>query len=294
MKPTLIFFLLLISQQLIWAQTDDLKAEIQKIISTRNADVGVAVSSLENPKDSLSVNGYKPYPLMSVVKFYVALAILHKVDEKKLFLEQRIKITQADLDPDTYSPMRDQKPKEGFEITLKELLSYAVGQSDNIAYLKLVDLLGDITQVHDFVNGIGVKGVSLVSTYRESFERVLQNTSTPWAAHSLLVKFYKGKILKKESRAILWEMMTETSTGPDRLKGLLPAGTTVAHKTGTAGWHETMGMNMAVNDIGIVTLPKGGYYVIAVFVTKSKENDAENAKIVAEVNKACWDYYTKK
>lgn len=294
MKKIFGIFIFIVFQQSLSAQTDSLKVQIQKIISARKADVGVAVCSLENPKDTLSINGYKPYPLMSVIKFYAALVILHKVDEKKLFLEQRVRITPKDLDPQTYSPMRDAKPKEGFEITIKELLIYAVGQSDNIAYLKLVDLLGSIDVVHDFVKSNGIKGVSLVSTYRESFERVLQNTSTPWAANMLLTKFFKGKILTKESRAVLWEIMEETATGPDRLKGLLPMGTTVVHKTGTAGWDENTGMNMATNDIGIIKLPKGGHYVISVFVTQSKEKDAENAKIIAEISKTCWDYYTKR
>lgn len=286
--------LLLICQQHIGAQTDSLKAQIQKIIHARKADVGVAVCSFESPKDSLSINGYKPYPLMSVIKFFGALAVLHKIDQKKLSLDQKVHVNKEDLNPNTYSPMRDHKPKEGFEATVQELLIYSVGQSDNIAYLKLVDLLGGIQMVDDFIRNSGIQGVSLVSTYRDPLERVLQNTSTPMAANALLTAWYQGKILKKKSREVLLKIMLETGTGPDRLKGLLPVGTLVAHKTGTADWDEKTGIDMAFNDIGIVTLTRGKHYVVSVFITQSSEKDEENAKVIAEIGKACWDYFESK
>jgi beta-lactamase class A/beta-lactamase class A VEB len=59
--------------------------------------------------------------------------------------------------------------------------------------------------------------------------------------------------------------MKETETGKNRLKGQLPRGTIVAHKTGTSGTNKTTGITAAVNDIGIVFLPNGGHFFISVF-----------------------------
>ena len=83
--------------------------------------------------------------------------------------------------------------------------------------------------------------------------------------------------------------MAETSTGTNRLKGLLPKGTEVAHKTGSSGQED--GLTAAFNDVGIVKLPNGKHYAIAVFITDSKEDDENNAAIIAEISKAVWDYY---
>jgi len=87
--------------------------------------------------------------------------------------------------------------------------------------------------------------------------------------------------------------MRETSTGPERLKGQLPEGTVVAHKTGYSGAHKTTGVYAAVNDIGIVSLPNGKYFYISVFVTDSKEDFDTNEKIIADIARAAWDHFSR-
>jgi beta-lactamase class A len=85
-------------------------------------------------------------------------------------------------------------------------------------------------------------------------------------------------------------LMKETKNAPNRIKGLLPEGTVVMHKPGTSGADEN-GMNIAFNDLGMVTLPNGKHFVISVFITNSKESDEVNAAIIAEISKAAWDYF---
>ena len=81
--------------------------------------------------------------------------------------------------------------------------------------------------------------------------------------------------------------MIESPTGPKRLKGLLPAGTIVAHKTGTSGTFK--GITAATNDIGIITLPNGRHLAIAVFVSDSPANEATREETIAKIAKAVWD-----
>ena len=83
--------------------------------------------------------------------------------------------------------------------------------------------------------------------------------------------------------------MTETPTGPKRLKGLLPTTTVVAHKTGTSG--SSNGITAATNDIGLVTLPDGRHLAIAVFVSDSPADLATRERVIAEIAKAVWDQY---
>ena len=65
----------------------------------------------------------------------------------------------------------------------------------------------------------------------------------------------------------------------------------VAHKTGSSGTNKE-GLTAAVNDIGIVFLPNGKHFFISVFVTNSKENAETNEKIIADIAKATYDFYT--
>jgi beta-lactamase class A len=123
-----------------------------------------------------------------------------------------------------------------------------------------------------------------------SWEPQFENYSSPNSAVELLKALHNGKILSPKSRAYVQKMLLETSTGPNRLKGLLPKGTVVAHKTGTSGINKQTGEIAAVNDIGIVTLPNGNQFAIAVLVSKSKEKVETNEKIIAEIAKVSYDY----
>gem|GEM_PF-3234622 len=79
-----------------------------------------------------------------------------------------------------------------------------------------------------------------------------RNWATPKGAIALLKLLYEGKVLSAQSRELLTKLMIETPTGPRRIKGLLPRGTIVAHKTGTSS--TVNGITAATNGIGIISL----------------------------------------
>ena len=118
---------------------------------------------------------------------------------------------------------------------------------------------------------------------------IYANQSSPKDMLELLRMFYDNELLSKKSNELLWGKMVETSTGPDRIKGLLPEGTIVGHKAGTSGTDEN-GITAAFNDIGIVKLSNGGSFAIVIFISNSKEDDDTNAKAIAEISKATYDY----
>jgi beta-lactamase class A len=76
-----------------------------------------------------------------------------------------------------------------------------------------------------------------------------------------------------------------------RLKGMLPAGTPVAHKTGTGGTRD--GVTSATNDVGIITLPNGKHIAIAVFVGDSRADEETREAVIARMAKAAWDTWNK-
>ncbi|MGU5651675.1 class A beta-lactamase, subclass A2 [Aeromonas hydrophila] len=290
-RTVFILFLLVISPA--FARADALQTEIERLLATKKADVGVAVYGLEDGY-SLSVNGKTRYPMQSVFKFHIALTALSLVDKGTLHLDQKIRIDKKDLKPNTWSPIRDKHPQGGVELTLGEILRYTVAESDNNGCDILLRLIGGPEAVNRHIHGLGVGDFSIQFNEDEmhrKWDRQFSNWTTPEAAVALLTDFCKRKFLEQEQFDFLWKVMLETATGGGRITGLLPPGTPVAHKTGTSGVNGK-GVMAAVNDIGIVTLPDGRRFAIAVFVSNSKETMAANEKIIAEVAKAVWDHFS--
>ena len=100
----------------------------------------------------------------------------------------------------------------------------------------------------------------------------------------LLQQIWNRDILSEDSSALLVDIMYRCQTGEARLKGVLPAGTEVAHKTGTIG--ET------TNDVGIIDLPDGaGHVVTVVYVKQSEVEIPDREAVIAQIARAIHDYF---
>ncbi|MDE3212117.1 MAG: class A beta-lactamase, subclass A2 [Bacteroidota bacterium] len=287
-----LFFLF---NQDVFAQTGSLRQEIEKLISNRKADIGVSIKGIEQG-DTLSIQGDKSFPLESVFKFPIALYVLSRVDLHALSLDQKIPLRKQDVLPKTWSPIRDKYPNGGVSLPIDTILQYMVSESDNLGCDLLLKQVGGPLRVHNYVRQLGVPGFVIKvneKTMHRGFDMQRINTATPKAATQLLTLFYHRRILSQKSHDHLMEIMYQTSTGSARIKGQLPPGTPVAHKTGTSDTNKE-GLTLAVNDIGIVTLPNGNHFVISVFVSNSRENEETNDKIISDIARLTWDYFTRK
>jgi beta-lactamase class A len=75
--------------------------------------------------------------------------------------------------------------------------------------------------------------------------------------------------------------MTASDNPADRLKAGFPAGSVVAHKTGSGP--TILGVSTAYNDIAIATLPDGRKIMVVAFLSGSTAPEAERAKALADV-----------
>ena len=279
------------------AQTaDSFRQQIEQIVSAKNAVVGVAISG-NNGKDTLSINGVKHFPMQSVFKFHIALALLSEIDKGNFSLNQKIKIEKEELLPEIYSPIKEKYPN-GTSLTVSEILKYTITESDGIGCDLLLKLIGGPQTVEDYFTKNNFKDVSIKineEVMQSNWDLQFLNWTTPQAANETLSQFYynNNKLLSQKSYHFIWKLMRETETGKGRLKGKLPKGTIVAHKTGSSGVNNE-GLTAAVNDIGIVFLPNGKHFIISVFVTNSKEKSEINEKIIADIAKVTWDYFMAK
>lgn len=279
-----------------FAQKQDLKKEINAITNDKNATVAVSVTGIDFPLHFENKNGEKKLPMLSVFKFHIALAVLNKVDQGKLKLDQPIFIKKADLLENTWSPIREKYPDGNIEMPLSELIKYTVAKSDNNGCDLLLRLIGGTETVQKFINNKGIKNFTIKADeaqMHKGYEFMYWNTTTTNDSNLLLMNFFDGKVLSKNSTSFLMKTMIETTTGTTKIVAQLPKGTPVAHKTGSSGKDEK-GLTIAENDIGIITLPNGKHYAISVFVSDSMETEETNTKIIADISKRVFDYFSRK
>ncbi|HEX2869479.1 MAG TPA: class A beta-lactamase [Ignavibacteriales bacterium] len=272
----------------------DFEKKLEKIASDAKGRVGAGIMLAETGESSW-LNPDESFPMQSVYKLPIAMAMLSKVDSGLFSLDSMILVKKEDLvGKRVHSPIRDQNPAGNFYVSLRDLLRYALSESDGTASDVLIRLCGGPRGVMKYLSSLGIKDIHVLNTEKQmGLDNSLQykNSSTPGGAVRLLLLLSKGGLFKTETEKLLFKDITEASTGINRIKGMLPRGTITAHKTGTSGTDK--GITAATNDIGIVSLPDGRHLLIAIFVSDSKAPDNVRDSVIARIAKTGWDKYVK-
>lgn len=256
---------------------------VRELAHSLKARVGMAAEMLDTG-ETVMVGDEAAYPMQSIVKFVLALSVLKRVDQGTMNLEQIIRIRPEQLVKDTWSPLRERFPQGG-DFSLKELLRVTVQESDNNTCDLLFGLIGGPQAVQKDLKEWGIDGINVRFTEEEihrNHDLQYVNSSRPSAMNSLLRAFDEGKILKKGTQSVLWNIMAGCSTGPERLKGQLPQDYVVAHKTGS-GFTLPGGGVTARNDVGIIVLPNGRKMAVSVFIRDSKDSESACDRVIASM-----------
>jgi beta-lactamase class A len=302
----------------------ELEKQFAKIAKDAKGKVGVAAVVLETGEAAL-LNADDHYPMQSVYKLPISMAVMEQARLGKLDLDEEIGVTKEDMvRPGQASPLRDKNPNGG-EFTIRELIRFALVESDGTASDVLMRLAGGPKAVQDYLTQIGIRDMKVVNTEKEfalDWQTQYENWTTPIAAVELIRLVHTGrnasvneraptqlngtpsngrvsarnvnspsKIGSDEETDLIVQFMISAVTGPKRLKGLLPSGTRVAHKTGTSG--SRAGVTAATNDIGIIYLRDGRHLAIAVFVADSPANDKTREALIARTAKTAWDSWNR-
>jgi beta-lactamase class A len=231
----------------------------------------------------VEIQGAKQLPLYSVFKLPLAITVLKAVEENRLRLGQKVIVTREDVVPGWQG--NTDLWREPGERSLQQLLEFAIVRSDNTSSDKLLQLVGGPQAVTEHMRSLGLHNINIHTTVREiAARRANPNMGSASDLARLLVRLQKGEVLAPAQLSVLLDMMQRATTGARRLRGDLPAGTTVADKTGT-------GEN-TTNDVGLITLPPGkGHLAMAVFVNGSKLSSEAQEKLIAELARAAYDAY---
>jgi len=281
LKFTVVILLLVLAAS---GQQPGLRDSLEHIARDAKGSVGVALLYTASGKQ-LSFHGKDHFPMQSVFKFPLALKILHDVDEGVYSLDQLVHIDEQDWVKGTWSPLRDSCKGKTVNVPLREIVRYTVSASDNNGCDILFRVTGGPKAVENFIHEKGVQDISIVATEAEmarSWDVQYSNWCTPEAMNTLLRLFREGKMISSASTKLLMQFLIETTTGPHRIKGLLPTSLTVAHKTGTSNTNQ-QGITAATNDAGIITLDDGSHLIISVFVKDAHADEATREAVIARI-----------
>jgi beta-lactamase class A len=305
------------------ASLDRLETRIARAAAKARGGVGVGLKHLESGVE-LYVNGDEPYPMASTFKLPVLVELYAKAQAGTLKMDDPIEIGPLDqhLGSGELSP---QFELPGARLSLHNVANLMMMVSDNsaadicLAKAGIADVnrrLGALglkgirldrscqELILDYagLDTATLKNGPLEQTRRATaFMRQLndearwaaddrfaadpRDQATPRAFVALLEKLWRGEVVDRASSSAILETMKRCTTGPGRIKGMLPPDTVVAHKTGT------MGAGVC-NDVGIIELPDhAGHVALAVLTKRTKAQSPEVEAVIAEIARFAFDYF---
>ncbi len=268
---------------------EPLRQQIQAIAREAHGQVSVACS-LPGSALNCDLNPNAQPPMQSVFKLPLALTVLHQIEQGTFSLDQPVRFLPQDrILPHVYSPLQDQYPDAGVDIPLRELLRLSVSLSDNVAADILLRLVNGPKTVNTYIAELRINGFHLQDSEAVLHHEVpaqYRNWFAPAGAVQLLRRISDNSPLTPEHTDLLVGWMTP-ALRTKRLEANLPAGTRVAHKSGTSDVDH--GLAHATNDIGLIPLPDGRRIAIAVFVTDSTADQATREQVIARIARAAYD-----
>jgi beta-lactamase class A len=298
-----------------------LEQQMEYVAHVTDGVTGASALHIETGR-SVSMRGAEAFPMASAFKLPVAVQILSLVDEGKLTLDKMVSLSPPDLHPGS-GRLTELFFHPGVSLSIANLMELALVISDNTAADILLREAGGPAAVTARMRTIGLTGIRidrstavLISDWqgaknlppesqwtRELWDKLYdavperdhmrarrtetgdpKDTATPDDMTKLLLRLWKREILTPASAAILLDIMDRCQTGKSRIKGLLPPGTDVAHKTGSLGG--------VANDIGFIALPgDAGHVAISVFTKGSVRPEEVSERAIAEISRTVYDYF---
>jgi beta-lactamase class A len=256
-------------------ETLSFSREMQALEARHGGRLGLALST---GRRRFAYRPDERFVYCSTFKMYLAAATLLRVQAGEERLDRAIPVTAADMI--NHAPVTE--PAVGRTLTIEQLMKGTVEVSDNPAANILIRELGGLDALRAFYRGIGDLDTR-VDRLEPEMNRLDgdKDTITPVQSvtniHRLLVS--SDTPLNAASKTLLMRWLVDTPTGMGRIKAGVPAGWTVAHKTGTGGYGP-------VNDIGVLYPPSGDPIVMAAYFHGTREStDAQREAVIADATR---------
>lgn len=241
----------------------DVSDELAALESERGARLGVYALDTGTGR-TVEYRADERFAYASTFKVLAAGAVLAAADDADLAEV----VPYAAADVTTYSPVTEAHAGEG--LPLADLLRAAVQESDNTAANLLLARLGGPEGLGEALRALGDDVTQPARTEPDLNDWSPgdpRDTSTPRALATDLAAYVLGDALDDTDRELLVGWLTASTTGASLVRAGVPAGWTVADKSGQAS-HGTR------NDLAVVW-PPGGEPIVIVVLSSHDAPDAE-------------------
>ncbi|MCI0456401.1 MAG: class A beta-lactamase-related serine hydrolase [Gemmataceae bacterium] len=270
-----------------------LEARLAPLAKAHKGKVAIAVKHLETG-EQWSLMGDQPMPTASLIKFPVLLELYLQVLEGKVKLSDLVTLRDKDRVPG--AGILTYHFSEGATFPLRDAARLMIAYSDNTATNLVLDRIG-IDSTNKRMDSWGLKETRInakvylgktTSVNPERSKKFGLGSTTANETIKLLEMVHRGKVA---TPAMCKEMIEHLKNCQDKdtFRRLLPAGTVVAHKTGSVTGVRT--------DAGIIYC-KGGPVAVCVLTAENEDRrwvpDNAGNLLCARVARAVYDHFTMK
>jgi beta-lactamase class A len=217
---------------------------------------------------SIGINEDRQTTGASLLKLPLAISFYKLVEQGKLSLDTTVALKKEWLNSSFGSLYQK---GEGYQLSYRDALKYALRDSDNTAALALFDAVSKVEMTDS---------PSILSFVDANYSQTPQKevTISPQSYASILkCLFFSCYLNKDDSQAVLNELAH--SDANYRLPLYLPENVRIAHKIGTF-------QNLNQSDCGIVYIPKR-QYLICIMV---QGRDPEASRVIGDLSQITYDF----
>ncbi|MFN3927123.1 MAG: serine hydrolase [Pseudanabaenaceae cyanobacterium] len=237
----------------------DLSAQLEKLVPAKQGLV-LHTQLLEvDGGTAVQLRGKQPLGAGGLIRMPILVALLQAIDESRLRWDQQLERESSN------------------KISLAQAWRAMCRTGDNTATNLLIGQLGGQFVLNQVWQSWGLQHTKLATTVPD---RDGLNTTSPRDLLQLLSMVERGKLLRLRGRDRFFSCLSNTDN-----EDLLPQGISTESRI----WHQAGSTNNVIGDAGIIDLPNGKRYLIAVMVQKNPESTAA-AEIIRRVSADVYDY----
>ena len=256
-------------------EATSLLTKIKELAATEK-DLGMQMMVVELDSGAyVQIGGSQVIAAASTIKTPILVAFLQDVDAGKIKLDELLEMT-ADVKVGEAGDL--QYLPTGTKISALETATKMIVISDNTATNMIIKRLGGNVALNQRFKSWGMTA-TVINNQLPDLEGT--NTITTQDLVTLLSMIDLGKLVEPRSRDRFMDIMRRPVTNT-----LLPRGISeearIIHKTGDIA--------STVGDAGIVDMPNGKRYAIAVMV-KRPDNDQRANELIRQISRTTYEYF---
>ena len=237
-----------------------LQQRLAQLKSGQYATLGVGLSVLDlDTGNYLDLNGDKVYATASIIKLPILLAFFQDVDAGKIRLDETLTLTR-DVVVGGSGELQDLPL--GRKFSAGEIADKMITISDNTATNMIIKRMGGLNVLNQRFRSWGLQK-TIIRNWLPDLSGT--NTTTTKELMQLLALLDRQKLLSAQSQNQAIAILSRVHN-----RKLLPVGlgkgATIAHKTGDIGF--------ILGDAGIIAMPTGKRYLVAVLVESAYDDPA--------------------